>query len=173
MRETAPPRDRTWENRPSAWSGESHFGSFSLTGPAAETLTRAILAGVVLCVALIAAVVLLANRGLALPGQLIGSPPPYQTETITVPPGQFSTVTLDGVRAGQTLEGYFVAHGGNDDVGFQIQSPSGGYLVRIGRVSGRDDFHYRAPADGPYVLVFDNSFSIITSKTVTVEYRAY
>jgi hypothetical protein len=138
-------------------------------------VARGLTVGLLFGIIVLGALIVLAGRNV-LPGRLSVLPqpqPPYQTTTLDVRPRQFATVTIGDVHAGQTLEGYFIAHGGNDDVDFQIQTPTGGYLMNNGRVSGRYDFHYQAPVDGPYVLVFGNTFSIFTSKSVTVDYRAY
>jgi hypothetical protein len=99
--------------------------------------------------------------------------PPYQARSFSIPPGQNTAFPLTDIRSGQTIEGYFVITGGNDDVGFAIQGPSGGYLERSPRVVGRHDFSLHASTDGVYTLVFDNSSSVVTGRVVTMEIRAY
>lgn len=100
-------------------------------------------------------------------------PPPFSTETFAVPAGRYYTWTLKWLEVGNTLEGYFVTEGGNNDVGFRVQAPNGGYLTDIKRVSGRYSFNFSIPEAGPYTLVFDNGFSFVTGKHVTLVYRAY
>ena len=99
--------------------------------------------------------------------------PDYKSDTVTVPAGKLYTFSFPNIKAGNILEGYFITTGGNNDVGFRIQSPSGGYLLDLSRVTGRYDFHIVATRDGPYVLIFDNGFSVVTSKIVNLMYRAY
>lgn len=100
-------------------------------------------------------------------------PPPYTTESFSISPNTFVPITYPELIKGNTLEGFFVVEGGQNDLGFRIQAPNGGYLVNIQRVTGRYDFRYVVGQDGPYTLVFDNGFSWFTSKYVTASYRAY
>ena len=103
----------------------------------------------------------------------VTGPPAYETRTISVGPGREVYFALPSLKVGQTLEGYFVTDGGNNDIGFKIQGPSGGYLTNSTRVTGRHDFQFKIPQDGPYTLFFSNGFSIVTSKVVTLSVRAY
>lgn len=100
-------------------------------------------------------------------------PPPYQTSTYQVAPDSYETVTITSQGSPGTLEGYILISGGNQDVGFSVRGPSGGYLVNLPRVAGRYNFHYMLPEVGPYIVTFDNSFSLLTGKVVTAYWRAY
>jgi hypothetical protein len=127
-----------------------------------------ILAGVII------AVVIARNASGAVPRVPSNlEPPPYQTQTISVPARQVYTLTMPDVRTGQTIEGSFDVVGGNSDIGFRLRTPDGGSLVSIGRVAGSYSFRYTASLDGTYALVFDNSFSLLTPKNVTVRMRWY
>ena len=56
------------------------------------------------------------------------------------------------------------------NVGQPAQSPVTQTVQNQGRVSGSGSFSYTATLAGSYYLTFDNSFSIVSSKSVTVSY---
>lgn len=59
--------------------------------------------------------------------------------------------------------------GGNNDIEFYITDPDGNYVRQRSRVYGSFSYGFTAYREGSYTLWFDNSFSIITSKTVNLE----
>jgi hypothetical protein len=76
------------------------------------------------------------------------------------------------LSSGDQVTGSFSAIGGTgNDVNFWITSPSGATIYNAGRVSGGTSFSISATQAGAYTLHFDNSFSIISSKQVTVNYN--
>ncbi len=83
---------------------------------------------------------------------------------------QTLTLTMHFDR-GERLEGYFTVRGGNDDVKFYIKNPYGAVILDAGTVTGRHDFAFTAEHEGVYTLYFDNTFSLITSKTIFLSYR--
>lgn len=101
------------------------------------------------------------------------SPPPYQFKPIQVSAGSYYTLTFPNLKKGNVLEGYFTIQGGNNDVGFRVQGPSGADQVSIARVANRHDFRLDVAQDGPYVLIFNNGFSVVTDKMVALNYRGY
>ena len=90
-------------------------------------------------------------------------------ETFTVPPWQevVRTVTL---KEGDTLSGRINVSGGSgNDINFYVTDPDGNTILRYDRASSTS-FSFTASKTGIYTLHFDNSFSIISSKSVTLEY---
>jgi hypothetical protein len=77
------------------------------------------------------------------------------------------------VTKGQVIEGNFFATGGNNDIGFRLLTPSGDRLDDIWQVRGTFEFRHIATYDGTYTLIFDNSYSLITKKLVSLQLRVY
>ncbi|MFC2006793.1 emp24/gp25L/p24 family protein [Chloroflexota bacterium] len=95
----------------------------------------------------------------------------YQELNFTVKPLSEETLPVE-LKVGETLEGCVqVTAGGELDIGFWVIDPYGYivYWVRD-RIEGRHDFKFKAAQDGYHILHFDNSFSLLTSKTVIVKY---
>lgn len=109
-------------------------------------------------------------------GVAVNRVPSYQTQQFVVNPGNYDALTLNmDVPSGAegTIEGYFLVAGGNNDIGFRVRAPSGSYLTNMNRVSNRYNFHLTANESGPYTFFFDNGFSTVTSKLVTLVSRSY
>lgn len=70
------------------------------------------------------------------------------------------------LNKGDRCEGYFTVIGGNGDIDFRIKDPYGSVILDAGRVTGRRDFAVTAEYSGTYTFYWDNTFSLITSKTV-------
>lgn len=100
--------------------------------------------------------------------------------TIVVPPSQYVyyTVTSTPDSNNCKIQGSFSAKGGNDDIKVYIVDQNGFNNLKSGnqfsvyfstpqQVSG--NFGANVPCGQPIYLVYDNSFSIITSKTVTTK----
>jgi hypothetical protein len=90
--------------------------------------------------------------------------------TLTIKPGQAANVSVylnpgDSVRFSFTVASWR----GTDEIGFTIVSSSGPVVLNRGRVNQYTG-NYTATSGGTYYLTFDNSFSTITSKTVSVNY---
>jgi hypothetical protein len=56
------------------------------------------------------------------------------------------------------------------DVDFQVLDPRGTPVVPLKRQGATWSFNFSASTAGQYRLLFDNSFSTLTSKTVSVRY---
>ena len=97
---------------------------------------------------------------------------PYHTESFTISPLSGESLSLE-LSSGDSLEGYVqVTIGGTLDIKFEVKDPYGKIIHRApGGVKGRHDFMFYAQHDGYYTLLFDNSFSLLTSKSVIVKYR--
>jgi len=92
------------------------------------------------------------------------------TYTITVAPlsGRILVVNLD---KGDKFEGSLsISGGGGDDISFWVTDPQGNTILDLGRVIRGKAFQFEASASGGYALHFDNSFSIISYKVVTLSY---
>jgi S1-C subfamily serine protease len=91
----------------------------------------------------------------------------FPGNSLTVQPRQLAWFNFTvSARTGATLAGTFEISGGNRDVGVSLNSVNGERLASFGRMTseGRISQHL---SPGQYRLVFDNSFSLITAKSVT------
>jgi hypothetical protein len=80
------------------------------------------------------------------------------------------TLTFN-LSAGQTFTGSLAISGGSgNDINFWITDPEGATIVNLGRVSQGGSFDFTAQMSGAYTLYFDNSFSLLSSKTVSLTY---
>ncbi len=90
-------------------------------------------------------------------------------ETFTVPPFQQVVRTLS-LREGDNVVGSFSVSGGSgNDINFYITDPSGLTILRLDRVT-YTSFSFSGGISGPYTMHFDNSFSWVSSKSVTLDY---
>lgn len=87
------------------------------------------------------------------------------TDTFTVQALHYNVASTQ-LSKGDRVEGYFTVVGGNGDIDFRIKDPYGSVILDAGRVTGRRDFAFTAEFSGTYTYYFDNTFSLITSKTV-------
>lgn len=99
------------------------------------------------------------------------TPAPYQTQELRVPPDNVQSITYTIQHPPGRLQGYMLILGANNDVGVRLRAPSGGYLINQSRVASRYAFDVSLPDAGPYTLYLDNSFSLITTKDVTMYTR--
>lgn len=91
------------------------------------------------------------------------------TETFTVPPFQAVVRTL-GLSEGDKVSGFVAVSGGiDDDIDLCVTDPNGNTILRFDRATHKS-FSFTASTTGTYTLHFDNSFSIISSKSVTLSY---
>ena len=99
--------------------------------------------------------------------------PAYKTDTFNIGADSYQTMTLTMDGAPGTLEGYFLVNGGNSDISFSLEAPSGEDLYGPAMVQVRRTIDFSLPSTGVYVLKWDNSFSLLTPKQVTLYWRAY
>ena len=93
-----------------------------------------------------------------------------QVQSIQVSPGYEQTLTYN-LSSGQTFSGSISISGGSgNDVNFWVTNPQGASILNYGKVSGGTSFEFTAQSSGAYTLHFDNSFSIISSKSVYLTY---
>lgn len=75
------------------------------------------------------------------------------------------------LQTGQKFTGSLSISGGSgNDINFWITDPQGATILNLGRVSQGTSFDFTAQSSGAYTLYFDNSFSLLSSKTVSVTY---
>ena len=94
------------------------------------------------------------------------TPVPWETTTFKVPAGNEYRLALP-VPAGARIEYKFNA---DLDINVWLLDPLGNRMVgadRVERASGRGT----AKSLGTYVLLFDNSYSLFTGKSVNLTYR--
>jgi hypothetical protein len=94
-----------------------------------------------------------------------------KTDNFQVSPLQYRTVTFI-LNKGDRIEGYFTVLGGSNDIRFNIKDPYASTILDAGTVTGRRDFAFTAEYSGAYTLTFDNSYSLLTTKTVFLSYSS-
>ena len=92
-----------------------------------------------------------------------------QVKTFQVNPLLDQKMQFDLDR-GFRLTGSFSVEGGNNDIDFKVIDPVGNTIIDLGRVTGETSFQFLTEQDGNYTAVFGNSFSMLTSRTVTISY---
>ena len=90
------------------------------------------------------------------------------TETFTVPQWQ-EVVRTVGLSDGDKVSGSITVSGGGNDIDFYVTDPNGNTILRYDRAT-QTSFSFTASTAGTYTMHFDNSFSIFTSKSVTLDY---
>jgi len=96
--------------------------------------------------------------------------PPYQHREFIVAPVSAKTMIID-MNPGSIFEGFVDVEGGNDDIRFYVKDSHDNIVLDKNRVSEHYNFHYQAELRGSYTVYFDNSFSLVTDKKVTIYYR--
>lgn len=92
-----------------------------------------------------------------------------KAETFTVPPLQEVTRSV-GLSDGDRVSGSISVVGGSgNDVNFYVRDPNGNTVLSYDRVT-QTGFSFSASITGTYVMHFDNSFSLLSSKSVTLDY---
>jgi hypothetical protein len=90
-------------------------------------------------------------------------------ETFTVPNFSVHTVTLD-LNQGDSVTGSVSVSGGTgNDINLIIQEPDGNIVATYSHITS-SSFSFTASQKGTYKIIFDNTFSLLTSKSVTVDY---
>lgn len=91
------------------------------------------------------------------------------TQTFTVPNLTMQTVSLN-LNQGDKVTGSITVSGGSgNDVTFTIQDPNGNTVKSYSHTTS-NSFEFTASESGTYKLVFDNTFSLLSSKSVTLDY---
>jgi emp24/gp25L/p24 family/GOLD len=86
------------------------------------------------------------------------------------PSGSECTLTFN-LNSGDKVSGSVSITGGSsNDINFYVTNPSGARIYDAGRVSGGTSFSFTADSSGAFILHFDNSFSLLSNKQVTVSY---
>lgn len=92
-----------------------------------------------------------------------------KAETFTVPSLQEVTKSI-GLSEGDKVSGSISVVGGtHNDVNFYITDPNGNIVQDYVRVT-QTSFSFSASTTGTYIMHFDNSFSLFSSKSVTLDY---
>jgi hypothetical protein len=92
-----------------------------------------------------------------------------QVETVQVNPLLDQKLLFD-LDSGLILTGSFSVEGGNNDINFKVTDLVGNTIIDLGRVTGRTSFEFITNRNGNYAMIFDNSFSTLASKTITMSY---
>jgi hypothetical protein len=82
-----------------------------------------------------------------------------------------SRVLIFNLNENVTFSGSFSVKGGiGNDVDFYVTNPYGSRIVDLGRVSQQTKFEFITQDRGAYTLRFDNSFSWLNPKIITLTY---
>ena len=95
------------------------------------------------------------------------TPVPFTAITFKVPPGQEHETRLQA-GVGYLIEFRFDS---DSDVNVSLSDPHGYEVGRWHRLDSHSGVQHIAEKNGVYVLRFDNSFSVFTSKRVSVTMR--
>jgi hypothetical protein len=103
---------------------------------------------------------------------MIPSTPVFSEDvkTIVVPAGYTQTLTFN-LNKDAKFTGSVSVSGGNNDINFWVANPTGDHIIPKQGVHVGKSFQFEAESNGGYTLNFDNSFSLVTSKTVTLTYK--
>lgn len=91
-------------------------------------------------------------------------------ETVVVPAGHVQTLTFN-LNEGAKFTGSISVSGGNHDINFWVANPMGDHIIPKQGVRVGKSFQFEAGSNGGHTLNLDNSFSLVTSKTVTLTYK--
>jgi len=91
------------------------------------------------------------------------------SETFTVPPLN-EVVRTVGLAEGEKVSGSITVTGGSgNDIDFYVTNPNGNTILQYDRVTQRS-FSFTASTTGTFTMHFSNTFSIISSKSVMLDY---
>ncbi len=91
------------------------------------------------------------------------------SQTFTVPAGSSEQVSLN-LNGGDSVTGTISVSGGSgNDVNFKITDSNGNIISSQDRITSTS-FSFTASTSGTYKLSFDNSFSVFSSKSVSLDY---
>ncbi|HEV2227074.1 MAG TPA: emp24/gp25L/p24 family protein [Nitrososphaerales archaeon] len=91
-------------------------------------------------------------------------------QNCNAPAGSQCTLTFNLNNGDKVSGSVSITGGGANDVDFFVTNPSGAQIYNAGRVNSGTSFSFTADASGAYILHFDNSFSLLSDKMVTVSY---
>jgi hypothetical protein len=93
-----------------------------------------------------------------------------QVETTQVSAGTSQTLTFNLSSQDRFSGSLSISGGSGNDIDFKVTDPQGTVIVGLGRVSQGRSFDFVAQQSGAYTFYLDNSFSIFSSKTVSLSY---
>jgi len=96
----------------------------------------------------------------------------YATDVQIIQVDALSTKTLIfNLKNGQRFSGSLAISGGSgNDIDFWVTDPMGATIVNLGRVSQGRSFEFTVNKDGAYTFHFSNTFSLFSSKTVSLTF---
>ncbi len=93
-----------------------------------------------------------------------------QVETTQVPALSSQTWVIN-LDSGDSFSGSLSISGGSgNDIDFSVTNPGGTTVVGLGRVSQGSAFDFTADQSGAYTFHLGNTFSVFSSKTVSMSY---
>jgi hypothetical protein len=85
-----------------------------------------------------------------------------------VPPLSSLSLTVHLIY-GEPFPGFvYIKGGSSNDINFKIVNPDGKIILDLGKISNATSFKFYADKTGNYTIIFDNEFSVFSSKEVNV-----
>ncbi len=92
-------------------------------------------------------------------------------KTLTVQPLSKGTIIIQ-INQGVIFKGSLAISGGSgNDIDFWITNPEGQTIKDLKRVNEGEEFQFESEKAGAYTLHFDNGFSLLSSKIVTITFN--
>jgi flagellar basal body-associated protein FliL len=99
--------------------------------------------------------------------------PNSHVESFNVPAGYVETETVNLNNGWKFTGSVAISGGSGNDVNFWITNPQGATILNDGRVSQGTTFEFTAQQSGAYVMHFDNTFSIVSTKMVNLSWSVH
>lgn len=93
-----------------------------------------------------------------------------EVEVLEVSPLSKRTIIFNAVEGDIIRGSLAITEGRPHDIDFWITDPHGNTIVNLGRVRYDVIFEFTAQSSGAFTFHFDNSFSSLSSKTITLSY---
>lgn len=99
-----------------------------------------------------------------LPPSTLAPPQTYYS----VPPLSSLSLKINLARGCPCSLLIYIKGGSGNDINLRIIDPEGKIIYDLGRISNKTSFKFYADKPGNYTIIFDNEFSVFSSKEVTV-----
>ncbi len=93
-----------------------------------------------------------------------------QVKTTQVSAGSSNMLTFNLDKDDKFEGSLSISGGSGNDIDFSVTDPQGSTILGFGRVSQGRSFEFTAQKSGAYTLHLGNTFSVFSSKTVTITY---
>ncbi len=105
-------------------------------------------------------------------GAIAAGPVVFATniESVNIPPSSEKLLTVN-LTQGDNFRGSISVSGGcSSAVNFWVTNPEGSTILNMGQIKQGTTFEFTAQDSGAYIMHFDNSFSLFSTKAATLSY---